>query len=173
MWNAHLEDSHFGNSQWNPSLNPKLKFSFSRTFLTLKIKILLTYWDLLAYNWACHFLYWFFAGCSREWVVWPSLQHEPASAAGHGLCKALFNVWSRALGRGGWVPVTLSLCLCKATVLSSPRRKPWGGRPVQKEQAEFQKPTWHSESTEFPCEFLKCEGSSRYWKQCFHGWSLT
>lgn len=115
----------FRNSQCNPCLNPKLKFSFSRTVFTLKFKILIIYRDLLAYNWACQF-------CAESLLAaaegvccgfptsmsWPLLQvMERASPS--------WSVWSGALGRGGRVPVTLSLCLCKATVLSSPRKEPW------------------------------------------------
>lgn len=83
----------FRNSQWNPCLNPKLKFSVSRTVLTLKFKILIIYR-------ACHFS----TGsllAAAECVLWLSLQHEPASAAGHGTCKPLLECleWGTWEGR--------------------------------------------------------------------------
>lgn len=170
MWNAHLENSHFRNSQWNPSLNPKLKFSFSRTILTLKFKILIISRDLLAYNWACHFC----TGsllAAAECVLRLSLQHELTSAADHGPCKPLSMSGGEGGHLGGEVrcqspsPCVPAKPLCWAV----PGRSHEEADQCKRNRASE---TWHSESTEFPCKFLKSEGRSHYWKQCFHGWSL-
>lgn len=76
-----LEKFSFQNFSVKRFSQPQIKIFLSKDSSYIEVKILIIYRDLLAHNWACRFLYWVFAGCSRESVLWLSLQHEPASAA--------------------------------------------------------------------------------------------
>lgn len=84
-------------------------------------------------------------------AVWTSL-----NVAGCSLYKSLSHVWSGVLGRGDWMLVALSLCLCKATVLSSPRKEPQVEWLVQKMQRELERFIWKQ-----PLNF-RIRGSSHY-----------
>lgn len=105
-----MRNVHFGNSQGNPFLNPKLKFSSSSVVLTLKFKISWTYRGLLAYYWARYLLHSVSACCSRARVLWPCCQWDPPP----GSLQAPLVCAGWALGRGGWMAVARSPCLCKA-----------------------------------------------------------